>query len=882
MSDQNQNENQEQYNLPKIVDYIDNFPDSIPNLSKLLSVQTFVPPGSEIYDLHDYNKCYASQGNAPSISMKPVDAGLHTVDDCIKTAAEKQMAFNTLFSSNMSPNTGGLNYNIYDGYSSSYMMEFYGKFKVLANGITSNLSSIDDATGNKHNLSTHWTGTGSVQLDGFFIPDKTGIWTFTVTSNIGCFIWIGDIAITGFNENNTVINTINGSKTYNAQFTTGSPYRIRIIFGGGMQNTTPTFSLAITNPDNNVSHGEQYLVTNLDEKNVAYFALEENTPGDTEKGLFKCYTTDTMQKGVADQLNAPNSGFNLQTIWQLFDKTEISNMSEGNYLQHDGSELVVCNQNNKKLSTLGKINTENNFVLGGDFGDITIGGVNTTNNKIRNPYLTPVSNPLFLNTYTNYLQNKQIDLSVIKPGDKLYCLPENFTVEVLKYSNLHEYVRISNDGCFILFFSEGNLLISTNNSPCVNSDTSSTYGNIKYTQTGSQSFYPYSVNLNNSNTNANLSYLVFEDKKTNKKLKNPLSKAVIGSKMNTTSNYSSYYDYVPPQGSNTVSQEQANGSCSTLCDNNPSCNYYYSYKTKDGNNYCSYDNEYSTPKYTGIKSNPNIVSSTLNVKHLNVTGDHITDPMEKQFMAGIRQKIITDSSILDEYKMDPNLTYDWIYKKLTEDYHKAISLAKSMNLKEPDYEKKNQELLALLGRINTNTINWEGFASMASSAEPIREGYVNSVYMNENGYKDDNVASATPAYGEGVPKEYTDVTSTGLIGRIINDKINPLEETAANYSAMLRKINSNYEDITGKVRNINTVRNYLNQNPKYDFSGNMLMGDYYDDNGNLVKFNRFNPSIEDAVVEDTSTMMYRENSVYILGSITAAALLIAAVTIARG
>ena len=154
--------------------------------------------------------------------------------------------------------------------------------------------------------------------------------------------------------------------------------------------------------------------------------------------------------------------------------------------------------------------------------------------------------------------------------------------------------------------------------------------------------------------------------------------------------------------------------------------------------------------------------------------------------------------------------------------------------------------------------------------------------MNENGYKNDNVTNATPDYGEGVPKEYTDVTSTGLIGRIINDKINPLEETAANYSHMLQKINSNYEDITGKVRNINTVRNYLNQNPKYDFSGNMLMGDYYDDNGNLVKFNRFNPSIEDAVVEDTSTMMYRENSVYILGSITAAALLIAAVTIARG
>ena len=120
-----------------------------------------------------------------------------------------------------------------------------------------------------------------------------------------------------------------------------------------------------------------------------------------------------------------------------------------------------------------------------------------------------------------------------------------------------------------------------------------------------------------------------------------------------------------------------------------------------------------------------------------------------------------------------------------------------------------------------------------------------------------------------------------MIKELIDEKLIPLEQNASNYTNLLNQINKNYNTITTDVRNINTIRNYLTDNPQYDYNGNMLMGDYYDDKGNLIKFNKYNPSIEDAVVDDTSTMMYRENTIYILGSITAAALLIAAISIAR-
>ena len=178
-------------------------------------------------------------------------------------------------------------------------------------------------------------------------------------------------------------------------------------------------------------------------------------------------------------------------------------------------------------------------------------------------------------------------------------------------------------------------------------------------------------------------------------------------------------------------------------------------------------------------------------------------------------------------------------------------------------ERKNTELNDLLNRINMSTSNLESFTS-------IKEGYTNT-----------NNVSPTPGFTTGVPNEYNEVTSNGLIKEIINEKLIPLKQTASNYTNLLNQINKNYNNITTEVKNINTIRNYLTDNPKYDFDGNLLMGDSYDDKGNLIKFNKYNPSIEDAVIDDTSTMMYRENTIYILGSITAAALLIAAISIAR-
>lgn len=869
--------------LPKLVNYITRFPDTLPSLEKKLSIQTYIPPDSQTYKLHNYDKCYASNGLTSTLNMKPVDTNLHTVDDCVKIAAAKQMFFNSEFSNEFSAETSGLHYFIYDGFSNNDP-NFYNAASLLYHATTSNLSNIEDATGttDSHNfvetVSISQSGSNisqtplSVEWQGYFIPDVAGLWTFSIScnANANAYMWVGDVAISNYNTNNTTVNTETGPPTYTGQFTAGNPYMVRIQYGAN--KTNPSFSLIIENTKNEKSHGERYLVTSLNKKNIAYFAVVENTPYDTENGMFKCYVTDTTQPDINDQINLPNNGYNLTTIWQLFDpngpqllESGTPIFSEGNYLYNSGTILGVYSQTGTLLRTLGTINDGETVKFGGAYGDIFIGSNNVTNNSHN---VTAIQNPLFLKTYNNFLQGKNVNLSTINQGDKILCLPEYFIIEMLNYSNINQYVRISSDGCFILFFTLGNLMISTNNSPCINFTETTNYGPIKYTLSSSNSFYPYSVDLESSNTSANVSYLVYEDDKT----KNPITSAVLDSNIETNTRYSSYDDYIPSSGSNSVQLSSAQGSCRSLCDNNPMCNYYYSYRTTDGSNYCSYDNKYSTPTYTQKQTNSNIQSSSLNVKHVGISFNKITDDMEKSFIQNIPQKIITDSSILDNYTMDSSLTFDGIYKKLTSDYYEAIDLANILNngagtIDQNQIQTMNNRLTAILGRINTSTSQLESFTT-------IQEGYTDKEYTNTNNY-------LAGDFTEGVPKEYSEVTSGGLINEIVKAKMNPLEKTASNYTNLLNQINKNYNTITTDVKNINTIRKYLTDNPQYDFSGNMLMGDYYDDNGNLIKFNKYNPSIEDAVVDDTSTMMYRENTLYILGSITAASLLIAAITIAR-
>ena len=82
-------------------------------------------------------------------------------------------------------------------------------------------------------------------------------------------------------------------------------------------------------------------------------------------------------------------------------------------------------------------------------------------------------------------------------------------------------------------------------------------------------------------------------------------------------------------------------------------------------------------------------------------------------------------------------------------------------------------------------------------------------------------------------------------------------------------ISKNFQDICGNIVKLNEKRKILNDDKKYDFNGNVLLG--YNTKPNLL----------DAVQEDNQIMIIQQNNIYILGTITLAILLIGTIIIAK-
>jgi hypothetical protein len=113
------------------------------------------------------------------------------------------------------------------------------------------------------------------------------------------------------------------------------------------------------------------------------------------------------------------------------------------------------------------------------------------------------------------------------------------------------------------------------------------------------------------------------------------------------------------------------------------------------------------------------------------------------------------------------------------------------------------------------------------------------------------------------------------IDSIIQHKLKPLIGDSEDYIQTMNRINAKYNKIDSKLSKISNtyndspsvintpgIRDVLNSQKKYDY------------NGSLFKYNDKRGSILDAVLEDSTTMVYTQNSYYILGTITATALIV--------
>jgi hypothetical protein len=110
--------------------------------------------------------------------------------------------------------------------------------------------------------------------------------------------------------------------------------------------------------------------------------------------------------------------------------------------------------------------------------------------------------------------------------------------------------------------------------------------------------------------------------------------------------------------------------------------------------------------------------------------------------------------------------------------------------------------------------------------------------------------------------------STGCQNSILKGQINPLAQMAQDYQNQNIQMDTTRSNIKNSIDQYNTVYNIMNNNAKYDFSGNQ-------------PFNMEDNSLQNVMQQDTKQLLLQENNFYIAGSILTTTLLITAIYLAR-
>jgi len=119
-----------------------------------------------------------------------------------------------------------------------------------------------------------------------------------------------------------------------------------------------------------------------------------------------------------------------------------------------------------------------------------------------------------------------------------------------------------------------------------------------------------------------------------------------------------------------------------------------------------------------------------------------------------------------------------------------------------------------------------------------------------------------PLYNSFSIVESFDVGAMATYGNNINLQLNTMSDVNDG-------VNTNYNYLKTNITTYNTMVDTLNNDAKYDFSGNVLL---YTDK---------KPTLADGLDDDLKTMILQENNLYILGTITMATLLVGILVISR-
>jgi len=406
-----------------------------------------------------------------------------------------------------------------------------------------------------------------------------------------------------------------------------------------------------------------------------------------------------------------------------------------------------------------------------------------------------------------------------------YNIKESFVFKqnsTIACNNAAKTILISNNNRYKLEFNQyGNLIIKTSKFGCTgkNSDTN---GEFKYTsQTdniGGNNYYLYRVDTDETADNY---YLANNDLKTLKQISNT------NDILRPSTSYTKYDNYYP---ANLNNFQKTDKDCNTVCDEDASCKHYYSIKKADGNG-CIIEKERLPKQFLPKPLFNNNFTSTLYIKNMNTNFDE-NDKRNKAPMSAV-----IDYRPYSEYKiLNSNISKGEKYSGFDEPILTQL--------------KKND---AYIG----TGASKDGFENYGyQNSQQVGTYYGNQQLVN--GQINGNAITLPTAINE--------------------YQIKPLRKIADDYSTLQSKINQNAVDLSNNISKITNqggtgMRDLL----MADSAGQNL----YDFSGNTFNYRNRKPTVTDALNEDIKTMILQENYIYILGTLTTATLLIAAVYLAK-
>jgi hypothetical protein len=277
------------------------------NIKTLTSDYGFTYFRPTITKKYDLKKCY-SQESSNSITMKDIsnyqknsEPVYHTERTCNYNAGilhSKQKLDEKNQINNIIKNNGvkqGLSFKIIDGNYNANPKYFLNS-KTDYNDIAVKFDNLQNATNNKINTIE---SDYSIEWYGYFNPNMTGNWTFTLLTDNISLLWIDDIAINDYDNLNAAINT-KGSNTVSLYLNANNHYPIRIQYGNNAITQNNKFSLSILSPKNEDSIALLCSLYNPDgslfEKQLMYYSLNEVSTDLTSKGFFNCFVSDPYNK----------------------------------------------------------------------------------------------------------------------------------------------------------------------------------------------------------------------------------------------------------------------------------------------------------------------------------------------------------------------------------------------------------------------------------------------------------------------------------------------------------------------------------------------------------------------------------------------------------